>query len=751
MFVIFSTSFGFRGSAMSISLPAYGFVNGGARFSTVKHERICRPFAFGEGKIRDKFFPSSYRRSILRTNRNFRIYCVIEAGQKVFEFRKCAPLLESTFLEQNEVSDSTEWKAVPDIWRTSAEQHGDRIAVADYYHDPPSQMTYKQLEQAILDFAEGLRVIGICPDQKIALFADNSCHWLVADQGIMASGAINVVRGSRSSMEELLQIYNHSDSVALIVDNPSLLNNLAPKFNSYTNLKFVVVLWGEKSMVDSNVGNTIALYSYDEFSHMGHESRKRLLANTSGHCFRYEAIKSDDVATLVYTSGTTGTPKGVMLTHKNLLHQIMHLGEIVPAIPGDRFLSLLPPWHMYERAAEYFTFTRGVEQVYTNVKNLKEDLKRYQTNYLVSVPLVYDILYSGIQKQLSSSSNAKKLVALTLINISMFYMEFKRIYEGKSLARTRHKQSLSFAISEWIFTRILAALLWPFHLLGKKLVYSKIHSALGINKSGISGGGSLPSHVDRFFEAIGITLLNGYGLTESSPVICARPKECNVLGTVGRALPATEVEVFDSETGNKLPAGSKGIVKVRGPQIMKGYYKNLLATNKAIDKDGWLDTGDIGWIVPQSSIGAGRNCGGMLVLEGRAKDTIVLSSGENVEPEEIEEAAMQSNVIHQIVVVGQDQRRLGALIVPNKEELDLAAKSLMKSKDIASEPTIVVLNDLIRQELNKYTSSCSFQIGPFLLLEEPFTIENGLLTPTLKIRRDIVFTRFHDQIVSLFK
>lgn len=253
-----------------------------------------------------------------------------------------------------------------------------------------------------------------------------------------------------------------------------------------------------------------------------------------------------------------------------------------------------------------------------------------------------------------------------------------------------------------------------------------------------------------FFEAIGITLLNGYGLTESSPVICSRRAECNVLGTVGRPLHDTELKVVNSDTGETLPAGSKGIVKVRGPQIMKGYYKNPISTEKVLDEEGWLDTGDIGWLVPQSSIGAGRHCGGMLVLEGRAKDTIVLSTGENVEPTAIEEAAIRSNLIQQIVVVGQDQRRLGALIVPNKEELHMASKALKKSNS-GSEPTVEDYNYLIRQELNRYTSSCSFQIGPFLLLEEPFTVESGLLTPTLKIRRDIVNTRFHDKITSLFK
>lgn len=734
-----------------VQVRGHGFPSSTRGFSGDKNERMLKPFAGWNGQGWARFLLRRNGRNLFLKSQKSRISCTIEPGQRVIRFRKCAPLLENTFLEQNGTHISTEWKAVPDIWKTAAEQYGDRTALVDPHHDPPAQMTYKQLEQNILDFVEGLRTVGILPDQKIALFADNSCRWLVADQGIMAAGAINAVRGSRSSVEELLQIYIHSESVALVVDNPALFNKLVANFNSSATLKFVILLWGEKSVMDLSIAGEVPVYTYDEFINLGRESRQGLISEAkAGQRFKYEAIRKDDIATLVYTSGTTGSPKGVMLSHGNLLHQVMHLGEIVPAIAGDRFLSLLPPWHMYERAAEYFTFSRGIEQVYTNVNYLKEDLKHFSPHYLIAVPLVYEILYSGIQKQLLASSGAKKFIAFTLINISMMYMEYKRIYEGKSLAKIKQQQSVLVAASEWLWARILAALFWPFHLLGKMLVYSKIRSAIGITKASVSGGGSLPSHVDRFFEAIGITLLNGYGLTESSPVICARRAECNVLGTVGRPLHDTELKVVNSDTGETLPAGSKGIVKVRGPQIMKGYYKNPISTEKVLDEEGWLDTGDIGWLVPQSSIGAGRHCGGMLVLEGRAKDTIVLSTGENVEPTAIEEAAIRSNLIQQIVVVGQDQRRLGALIVPNKEELHMASKALKKSNS-GSEPTVEDYNDLLRQELNRYTSRCSFQIGPFLLLEEPFTVESGLLTPTLKIRRDIVNARFHDKITSLFK
>ncbi|XP_024022399.1 probable acyl-activating enzyme 16, chloroplastic isoform X3 [Morus notabilis] len=609
-----------------------------------------------------------------------------------------------------------------------------------------------QLEQEILDFSEGLRVIGIKPDEKVALFADNSCRWLVADQGIMATGAINVVRGSRSSIEELLHIYNHSESVGLAVDNPELFNRISEAFQSKANMRFVILLWGDKSSLPSGGVKGKPVFNYKDIISLGQESRNAISnSNDVRKNYVYEAINSEDVATLVYTSGTTGNPKGVMLTHRNLLHQIRNLWDIVPCEAGDKFLSMLPPWHAYERAAEYFTFTFGVEQVYTTVRNLKEDLRHYQPEYIISVPLVYETLYSGIEKQISTSSAARKLIALTFLQASMTYMEFKRIYEGMYLTKNQKQPSYIISLLDWLWARIIAGLLWPLHALAKNLVYSKIHSALGISKAGISGGGSLPSHVDKFFEAIEVKVQNGYGLTESSPVVSARLPTCNVLGSVGHPIRHTEFKVVDSETGEVLPPGEKGIVKVRGPQVMKGYFKNPEATKQVVDEDGWLDTGDIGWIAPQHSRGRSRRCGGVIVLEGRAKDTIVLSTGENVEPVELEEAALRSSVIQQIVVIGQDQRRLGAIIVPNKEEVLPLAKEFSIIDGNATDLSKDKLTTLLYEELRKWTSECSFQIGPILVVDELFTIDSGLMTPTMKIRRDKVMDLYKEQIDNLYK
>ncbi|XP_017405546.1 probable acyl-activating enzyme 16, chloroplastic isoform X1 [Vigna angularis] len=698
-------------------------------------------------------FPSVFARSnFTRINLHPPVFCQFQSKTEKPLTRRCAPFLESSLLSGNGVVASDEWKTVPDIWRSSAEKYGDKIALVDPYHDPPSTMTYKQLEDAILDFAEGLRVIGVRPSEKLALFADNSCRWLVADQGMMACGAINVVRGSRSSTEELLQIYNHSESVALAVDNPEMCNRIAKLFSLKNSMRFIILLWGEKSGLVSEGEKEVPVYTFMELIHLGQESRRVLFDSLDNRKqYMYEAIKSDDIATLVYTSGTTGNPKGVMLTHQNLLHQIRNLGDIVPAEVGDRFLSMLPSWHAYERASEYFIFSCGVEQVYTTVRKLKDDLRRYQPHYLISVPLVYETLYSGIQKQISTSSLVRKLVALTFLRASMRYMECRRIYEGKCLTKDQKPPSYLQSMLDWLWARIIATILFPVHLLAKKLVYSKIHSAIGISKAGISGGGSLSSHVDRFFEAIGVTVQNGYGLTETSPVIAARRLSCNVIGSVGHPIKHTEFKIVDSETDEVLPPGTKGILKVRGPQLMKGYYKNPSATNQVLDRDGWLNTGDIGWIVPHHSSGRSRNSSGVIVVDGRAKDTIVLSTGENVEPGEIEEAAMRSSLIHQIVVIGQDKRRLGAVIVPNIEEVVKAARESSiidpNSSDVGQEN----VTSLICKELRTWTSESPFQIGPVLLVNDPFTIDNGLMTPTMKIRRDKVAVQYRDQIENLYK
>jgi long-chain acyl-CoA synthetase len=303
-------------------------------------------------------------------------------------------------------------------------------------------------------------------------------------------------------------------------------------------------------------------------------------------------------------------------------------------------------------------------------------------------------------------------------------------------------------------------LLAPVHLIADQLVYSKVRAATGGSiENIISGGGSLAKHLDLFFEIVGINILVGYGLTETAPITNVRRPWRNLRLSAGQPLPGTEIKIVDVETRQPLPIGQKGLILIRGPQVMQGYYRDPDATAKAIDPDGWFNSGDLGMVTPQND----------LVITGRAKDTIVLSNGENIEPQPIEDACLRSKYISQIVLVGQDQKSLGAIIVPDLDALGEWARSQNLQLDLptaqaegqvkSSLPAIDLsssqITDLFREELIREVKDrpgyrADDRINIFELLLEPFSINNGLLTQTLKIRRPVVMERYHAMINEMF-
>lgn len=467
----------------------------------------------------------------------------------------------------------------------------------------------------------------------------------------------------------------------------------------------------------------------------------------------------DTLATLLYTSGTSGKPKGVMLSHGNLLHQITTFGAVFGALqpqPGDRFLSILPSWHAYERTCEYFLLSQGCTQIYTNIRQFKRDLKEFKPQIMVGVPRLWESIYEGVQKQFREQpANKQKLINFLLAS-SQRYIEARRTVQGLTL------QPQPPTIPQRLIASIQMVDLWAIHTLAEQMVYKKVREATGGQlKLVVSGGGSLAMHLDNFFEIIGIEILVGYGLTETSPVTNVRRPWHNLRGSSGQPIPGTEIRIVDLETRQPLPVGQRGLILVRGPQIMQGYYENSEMTAKAIDSEGWFDTGDLGWVTPEND----------LVVTGRAKDTIVLTNGENIEPQPIEDACLRSPYIDQIMLVGQDQRSVGALIVPNLEALQQWAVtqnrhlrlpgegrgeenlSLTATQEIDLESKIV--QDLFRQELNREVQNrpgyrADDRINPFKLILEPFSIENGMMTQTLKIRRAVVMERYHDIINGMF-
>ncbi|BAZ80671.1 long-chain fatty acid--CoA ligase [Sphaerospermopsis kisseleviana CS-549] len=639
------------------------------------------------------------------------------------------------------LADYTNVESLPEIWTLAARKFGNIVALHNPHAKPEVKITYSQLSLQIQRFAAGLQVLGVnmgedetsSTGQRISLIADNSPRWFIADQGIMTAGAVNAVRSAQAEREELLYIIANSGSTGLVVEDIKTFKKLEAGLQDLP-IKFVVLLSDETPPTAENY----QLLNFTQLLDIG--SNQTLVANKPS---------GDALATLIYTSGTTGKPKGVMLSHKNLLHQVKTLGTIVQPQPGDIVLSILPTWHSYERSGEYFLLSQGCTQVYTNLRSVKEDLKEFKPNFMIAVPRLWESIYEGVQKQFRSQPANKQKLIKFLLDMSQKYITARRIAQGLSL------DHVNASDMERIGAKIVKLALSPFQALGEKLVYAKVREATGGRiKQVISGGGALPRHIDNFFEIIGVEILQGYGLTETSPVTNARRPWRNLRGSSGQPIPGTEVRIVDPETRQPLPAGKRGLVLLKGPQVMQGYYKNPEATKKVIDAEGWFDSGDLGWVTPQND----------LVLTGRAKDTIVLTNGENIEPQPIEDACLRSPYIDQIMLVGQDERSLGALIVPNLEALEKWAESQnlkLSTQDDHTGSTSQkidleskIIQDLYRQELNREVKNrpgyrADDRIGQFTLILEPFSIENGMMTQTLKIRRHVVMERYRDIIRKL--
>ncbi|HEY9624960.1 MAG TPA: AMP-binding protein, partial [Crinalium sp.] len=443
------------------------------------------------------------------------------------------------------------------------------------------------------------------------------------------------------------------------------------------------------------------------------------------------------------TSGTSGTPKGVMLSHGNLLSQITGARAVVQLNPGEKVLSILPIWHCYERTFEYFIFAQGCTQIYTNIRHVKKDLKEFQPSYMVAVPRLWESIYEGVQKQFREQPASKQRLVQFFLSASDRYIKARRIVQKLSL------DNLNPSSVEQANAAVQMAALWPIHQLGDRLVYQQVRAATGGHiKFVVSGGGSIAEHLEDFFEIVGIDILGGYGLTETAPITHVRRPWHNLRGADGQPLPQTETRIVDPESRQPVPVGKQGLVLIRGPQVMQGYYKNPQATAKAIDSEGWFDTGDLGWITAEDD----------LIITGRAKDTIVLTNGENIEPQPIEDACLRSPYIDQIMLVGQDERSLGALIVPNVEALAqwATAQNLsIQRPDQTIDLDNKAVQELFRQEITREVKNrpgyrADDRIGPFRLIAEPFTIENGLLTQTLKIRRAVVTERYRGMIDDMF-
>jgi len=605
---------------------------------------------------------------------------------------------------------------VDEIWERLKVKLGDVLAVDSPHTFHPESFTYEELAENISKAADSFSQMGAGSDDVVALFAENSPRWLIADQGLMRIGASDAVRGATAPATELRYILEDSNAVGLIVQNSEVLERLSLDARKINSLKFVIQLEGKACD---------GVFDWESFLKQG------LNKSNVSHQENVIDIKQSKIATILYTSGTTGRPKGVPLTHANLLHQIRSLTCIANPLPGAPVLSVLPIWHSYERSAEYYFFSCGCTHTYTTIRHLKEDLPRVKPIVMATVPRLWESIKLGFEDAVEKSPKFRKNLIKSAISNSKAYKLALRKLNFLTIDRV--------STLDLITSLIEILLRFPIHKVSSIYLWPKILTKIcgGRLKFPISGGGAIAPHIDSFFEALGVELLVGYGLTETSPVLTCRRPWRNIRGSAGQPLPETEIKIVDPETLKTKQLRQKGLVFARGPQIMSGYLGKQSESKKVLDVNGWFNTGDLGMLLADGS----------LILTGRAKDTIVLSSGENIEPGPLEEALIASPLIEQAFLLGQDQKQLAALIVPRIDYLKewLAERGLNSQIVLGLSHENRELRKTLRMEMNKAlanrTGSRREERLFSIALVEPFTIENGLLTQTLKQKREKIIQR----------
>ncbi len=613
-------------------------------------------------------------------------------------------------------------KLIHEIIRESSKKYGSHTALSDEYSG--YNVTYKQLGIDISLAANALQALGVEKGMHIAQFSENNSKWMVMDQAIFICGAINAVRGSLAPLSELEYIYDQSDSCALITDSKKVISELET-FLSDRNAKFIIYIGNEK--IEQPENSKIKLLTFEQILELGKSSQ-----------FNEVEISENDVATLIYSSGTTGRPKGIMLTHKNLASQMIAIPPVLNLKETKTVTLVLPIWHAYERTCEYYLLSRGIKNCYTNIKNFKKDIQKHRPHYLISVPRIWEAIYESVFNEIKKKPVAFRSVVNFFLSSSLKKDLAKRIIDNSCI----YNQNSSAA--KKVQCHITNAALSPIHELGKKLIYKKFRNAIGGRFiKGISGGGALSAHIDDFFSSVGIDIYVGYGLTETAPVLAVRREGDNKPYSTGPALPDTEFLIVDPETYHPLPKGQKGVVLAKGPQVMKGYYKDPESTKKVLLGNGFFVTGDIGWLTED-------NC---LVLTGRAKDIIVLSNGENIEPEAIEQSCMSSPFVKQIVLAGQDKNALSALIVPDVDALkEFAAKKKINVQNplACNQLKNEVLKELRAKVQERKTFRSHERLANIDFVPEAFTPENGLMTMTAKIKKNEVYEKYKKQIDAMY-
>jgi len=542
----------------------------------------------------------------------------------------------------------------------------------------------------------------ITKNDKIAILSTTSYKWALCDYGILCSGAVTTTVYPTLIDDQVLYILNNSESKIIFVENKLQLIKIQNILQNCDYLNLIVV------MDDSYDGDNNKIINFSSFLNLGSEYKKDKNLNVEDISMN---VKTDDLVTLIYTSGTTGTPKGVMLSHGNIISNLYAVKELQDNIFDERFLSFLPLSHILERMAGHF-FAMAVEsEIYyaENMETVGANMFESSPSIVVCVPRFFEKMHDKIMLGLSSASSNK---------VKLFNWALKL---GKDFTNIKHagrKPNIAMIVK---------------YKIANALIYSKVRAKLGGNiKFFISGGAPLSRNVAEFFAGIGITILEGYGLTETSPVLTSNTPESIRFGYVGKPISNVNIKIAND-----------GEILAQGPNIMLGYYKNQEETDKVIDKEGWFHTGDIGEIDKD----------GFVKITDRKKSLIVTSAGKNIAPAPMENALTSSKYIDQAMVIGDKRNFISSLIVPSYDNINLYLKSI--SKDTLSNQAIIdhpKIIELITNEINDcMTAFSSYEkVKKFKLLANALSIERGELTPKMSIVRKKVLENYSELIDTIY-
>ena len=628
-------------------------------------------------------------------------------------------------------------KNLAELYRDAAEKFQDLPAFGTRDKNKTFQsVSFGEVYERGINLATALIDLGVQARDHVALLADNRLEWIIADYGILITGAADVPRGTDVTDSDITYILPHSEAKVCFVENKAVLEKIEKNRSKLPLIKTIVMMDRDTPVS----GGVLSMYDLIE-------KGKKLRADGDKRAEeRMAQIKEDDLFTLIYTSGTTGAPKGVMLKHSNMISQVANLPTQMNLNTSDRIVSILPVWHVFERVFEMMAISRGCSTYYTNIRNIKEDMAIVKPTFMASAPRLWESIYQGILAKMGSASPVLRGLFNAAYYCSRNFKGAIRFLRFNQIDTVGRNPIISLLLGLWNIFRFIIFLIPNFLL--DAIVLKKIRAATGgVLRGSVSGGGALPIHVDEFFLNIGIPVLEGYGMTETSPVLAVRVYNKLVPGTVGPIYPNTDLRLVDIATGDiiyttepngKQRRGVKGEIHVKGPQIMKGYFKNPEATEKVL-KNGWMNTGDLGMITY-------NNC---LKIVGRSKETVVLLGGENVEPVPIENRLIESPFISQCMVVGQDKKYLAALIVPSEEQLKEYGATLA---DLAKNDQVQkLLRDEVKKLISNEAGFKSFEkVVDIRLLPKAFEVGDEM-TNLFKIKRHVVTEKYASLIESMYK